>query len=152
MPRSVSGKPTPPYTAFDEREGNGVDLALMGSPGSDKAYPRFLRDGDKLVKIGWSRSAGERYEHRAGKAVLHLVANAVLAAADGGQRFETGALGKLRLGRNQAPIPSYQLYLCLAWLRACGLIKQTGRSSYRITSKAHFLEQVEEKWNEAVQA
>lgn len=114
-------------------------------------YPKFRRDGDKLIKLGWSRAAGERYEHRAGKTVLELVAKAALSATDSRQRFETGALGNLRLGKGQPPIPSYQVYLCLAWLRASGLIKPLGRSAYRIASKAGFVEQLEEKWDQTEQ-
>ena len=31
----------------------------------DDEYPRFQRDGDRLVKVGWSKKDGAEYEHRA---------------------------------------------------------------------------------------
>ena len=37
---------------------------------ASRRYPRFVRRGDDLVKIGWSRSDRREYQHRAGHGVL----------------------------------------------------------------------------------
>jgi hypothetical protein len=109
-------------------------------------YPRFLRDGHKLIKVGWSPSAQQSYEHRTGKMVVETVAKAVLGAADARQRFDMSQLHKLRLAKAQPVIPTYQVYLCIAWFKAVGLVKPLGRSTYRLNHKTGFVEKVEQAW------
>src|SRR5688572_13354082 len=41
------------------------------------AYPRFLRDGDRLLKVAWSKKERQPYEHRAPQAVIQTLLNAV---------------------------------------------------------------------------
>lgn len=135
--------------AIGQRDGRGA--AGSDSRGVIDRYPSFLRDGDRLIKVGRSRGAGEKYEHRAGKIVLDLVASAAVKAADDRRRFEISGLGTLRLSKGQPPIPSYQVYLCLAWLKAVGLIQPLGRSTYRIVSKAEFLDELERQWQQTEQ-
>ncbi|MEZ6057194.1 MAG: hypothetical protein R3C01_10865 [Planctomycetaceae bacterium] len=36
-------------------------------------YPRFIRDEECLVKIGWSKTGGEEYEHKADKDAVDAV-------------------------------------------------------------------------------
>jgi len=40
-------------------------------------YPRFERDGDKLIKIGWSKRDNRVYEHRASRETVFLVSTAL---------------------------------------------------------------------------
>ena len=43
-------------------------------------YPKFIRDGDALVKIGWSKSAKNEYEHKSPKRVLTALVTAIMKA------------------------------------------------------------------------
>jgi hypothetical protein len=42
----------------------------------------------------------------------------------------------------------YQLYLCLAWLKSEGLIKQHGRRGYSINDLDTFGDRVQRAWDE----
>src|SRR5438105_955733 len=50
-------------------------------------YPKFLRDGDSLVKIGWSKSEKSTYEHKAPRRVIELLVAALTHGRRAGQRF-----------------------------------------------------------------
>jgi hypothetical protein len=98
-------------------------------------YPRFFRNGETLVKIGWSKSEKAEYEHKAPLAVLTDLAAAISAAAIRKSNFVMEAIIPLKGSRDGNEIPSYQVYLCLAWLRAQGLVVQHGRQGYSIKPK-----------------
>jgi hypothetical protein len=99
-------------------------------------YPKFLREGQSLVKIGWSKSDKKPYEHRAPKRVLDVLVAALLELGQGGRRFTTDELLPLRDGKDD--IPSYQAYLTLAWLRAEHLVRQHGRQGYSLPAGIDF--------------
>src|SRR4051812_48613106 len=39
--------------------------------GTEKSYPRFKRQDDTLIKVGWSKSDRTTYEHRSPRSVLN---------------------------------------------------------------------------------
>jgi hypothetical protein len=88
-------------------------------------YPRFERDGDRLVKIGWSKKKKGEYEHRAPRHVALALAKAVRSRNDTVEPFVMEAI---------LPVidqyPSYQVYVALAWLRASGTIRRKGADGY----------------------
>src|SRR5262249_9779280 len=48
-----------------------------------KAYPKFRRESDKLVKIGWSKSERSEYRHRVPKQIVHTVLTSICKIAPG---------------------------------------------------------------------
>jgi len=107
-------------------------------------YPRFERDGERLVKIGWSRKKKEEYEHRAPKeAVSAFVAAVGQADLPGGFRMDTLLPLKDATGEE---VPSYQAYLALAWLRSLDIITGDGKGGYRIDKTRLTPESVEGEW------
>ena len=113
----------------------------------DTEYPRFIRDGSTLVKIGWSRSSGSTYEHRASRAVLDAVAQRALALADSDERpFTAEALSDVGKHDDGLNMPGYQLYLCLGWLRRTGLVAQRGRKGYVVPRPRSFADDLEQAW------
>jgi len=98
-------------------------------------YPKFCRDGDALVKIGWSKGQKSEYEHKAPLAVLTDVVAALSSAAARKNRFAMETIIPLKSCRDGGEIPSYQVYLCLAWLRSEDLVIQHGRQGYSIKPK-----------------
>jgi hypothetical protein len=55
----------------------------------DPQYPRFKREGETLVKIGWSKSDWATYEHRSPRDVLDRLVAAIKRVAVRDERFTT---------------------------------------------------------------
>jgi len=97
-------------------------------------HPYFERDGDKLVKIGWSKKANDEYEHRAPRAAALAVSEHLAAKTRADEVFEIEPLLPVPDGQG-GDLPSYQAYLVLAWLRDSGVIEKKGREGYvRVTN------------------
>jgi hypothetical protein len=109
-------------------------------------YPTFLREGDALVKIGWSKSDKSTYEHRAPRRAIELLVAALSHVGASGQRFTMEDLLPLRDPQDQSDVPSYQAYLVLAWLRKENLIVQHGRQGYSLPPNADLADACEERW------
>src|SRR3990172_1495777 len=43
-------------------------------------YPQFKRDGEKLVKVGWSKKDRREYEHRAPRAAVFAIAKSLCSS------------------------------------------------------------------------
>lgn len=92
-------------------------------------YPRFERDGDKLVKVGWSKKAREEYEHRAPREAALAFAENLVSSIPVQQTFVIDELLPVHDATGDE-IPSYQVYLTLAWLRQEGVVEKKGRDGY----------------------
>lgn len=103
---------------------------------ASREYPKFLREGESLVKIGWSKKGRSTYEHRAPRRVVDILVDSMTRIGVGGRRFVAEDLFPLRDPDGAAEIPSYQAYLSLAWLRAEGLVIQHGRQGYSLSPQA----------------
>jgi hypothetical protein len=109
-------------------------------------YPKFVREGDSLVKIGWSKTDGKPYEHKAPRSVLRSLVQALLRVGSGGARFTVEGLLPLKDTAGTSEIPDYQTYLTLAWLRCVRLITQHGRQGYSLPNAAELERQSEQQW------
>ena len=96
------------------------------------AYPKFLRLKDELVKIGWSKREKKEYQHKAPRRVVDCLVDRLLSLGGNGNLFTTEDLLPLHDPTDGADVPSYQLYVCLAWLRHENLVHQQGRQGYRL--------------------
>lgn len=111
-------------------------------------YPQFRRDGETLVKIGWSKRERKTYEHRAPRRVLEALLQALRGAGAGGARFAMENVLPLRDPEDRTEIPDYQAYLTLAWLRRTGLLTQHGRQGYSLPTNRDLNRESERLWNE----
>ena len=93
-------------------------------------YPRFEREGDKLIKIGWSKKNKSAYEHRAPREAVISFARHLAGSVSEGKRFAVEALMPVADVSNGGEIPAYQVYLTLAWLRSNGVVQKKGRDGY----------------------
>lgn len=93
-----------------------------------KEYPKFFRDGEHLVKIGWSKKNREEYVHRAKFEQVSSIVE-YLVVADNGRPMPVDNILAVRES-DGAEIPGYQIYLVLAWLRKEGVIDRVGRNGY----------------------
>lgn len=99
-------------------------------------YPKFVLESGDLVKIGWSKKNSEEYEHRAGVEVCQAVIARINELADG-ELLQVDEIGTIP-GCDGAAVPSYQIYLCVAWLRWTGLLRRHGRQGYSVPDRLRF--------------
>jgi hypothetical protein len=110
-------------------------------------FPRFERHGDRLIKLGWSKTDKSVYEHRAPLDVAQTVFSKLIPS--------TGKGGYLRMDKvlpivmaDKSEIPSYQAYLVLAWLRDRGAIQRQGNDGYKLVEKSMTKEKFNEYWQQ----
>jgi hypothetical protein len=156
--RVASIRQSPLFAAAtgDGQAGNGAHTApAQPPPGAGPrvmralgghAYPRFKREGDStLVKVGWSKSDRSTYEHRSDKQVLEKVVDALVLAAKPGELFTSEAFLPLKDG-DGTELPTYQCYLCLAWLVAIRVVERHGRKGYTVDNPEQLRQMAEEAW------
>jgi hypothetical protein len=135
--RLLSDMPAP----SDSPQGIAPSVSLSAepplSPEAEPEYPAFLRTDDDLVKIGWSSKKEEEYVHRAPKASVVAVCEAVKHAADGHRAFGRDDLKGVVTPEGDS-VPDYQVYMCLSWLRWAGLVNRVQRGKYAVPSHAEF--------------
>ena len=107
-------------------------------------YPRFVREGDNLVKIGWSRSQRAEYEHKSPKRLLAVLCDALTTAK--GKRITMEQVLPLKDQPNGSTFSDYQSYLCLAWLKCAGLVTQHGRQGYSVPEGIDLEKSIESLW------
>ncbi|MBX3448932.1 MAG: hypothetical protein KF777_05190 [Planctomycetaceae bacterium] len=111
--------------------------------GAKQDYPRFSRQRNDLVKTGWSKKDRQEYQHRAPWAVVEALARRL--NDERGKVFTSDDVFPLT-SPDGTDIPSYQAYLCLAWLRFEGLVVQEGRQGYFISTNTDVLVGARERW------
>jgi hypothetical protein len=109
-------------------------------------YPKFLRDGDSLIKIGWSKAEKAEYEHKSPKKVVVAVGNALTTAGSKGRRFSMDKVLPLTDPEDTSELPTYQCYLSLAWMRHEGLVVQHGRQGYSLPKNGDLTSAIERIW------
>ena len=109
-------------------------------------YPQFLRRGDYLVKIGWSKREKSEYEHKAPSQAVLAMVRAALDVGKGGRIFQVSTLLSLVDAKDGSQIPDYQVYLIIAWWRSAGLLDQHGRQGYSIPNASQLQQAVESAW------
>ena len=95
-------------------------------PASGASYPRFEKEGERLVKIGWSKKDRAEYEHKAPYSAVVAVCTNL--------RQTAGAFAMEKVlpmqDRTGSDIPSYQVYLVVNWLRQLGLVERDRDAGY----------------------
>jgi len=97
-----------------------------------KEYPIFLRDGDRLVKIGWSKKAKAEYEHRTPREVPDLLLAGIRSKVPEGELFAATDVIPLSMEAGADNVPDYQTYLALKWLQTEGVVSKNGRDRYAL--------------------
>jgi hypothetical protein len=150
----LPGKQLPARPEVDPTNRGSQQRAAVRKPAVRKTrkqaargeYPKFLRDGEELLKIGWSKRTRATYRHKAPKRVLNLVAQALVAKGRGGARFAMDDVFPIRDTESSIDVPSYQAYLILAWLRKEKLVVQHGREGYSLPPEINLTDAIEERW------
>jgi hypothetical protein len=108
-------------------------------------FPRFERDGDKLVKIGWSKRDERVYEHRAPREIVFMVSIAISTKVKPNAVFTMDQVLPVTDSAGNE-VPSYQAYLALAWLRSIGLVQRRGKEGYALTNGALDASKLQRLW------
>lgn len=119
--------------------------AVHRSAASRPAYPRFIRQGDQLVRIAWSKKEKAEYIHKTPRAVVQATVEALAAAGRDGRIFSTKDFIPLQ-DREGTEVPSYQVYVVIALLKQLAMIDQHGRQGYSIPKLSEFKDAVEAVW------
>lgn len=139
----------------DQPESTINPSAHLGSPAptprpsnSSDQFPHFHRDGDQLIKVGYSKSERKTYEHRSPSTVLTALVEYLAVFAIDGQLFTTERI-LAQFDRKRPAVPTYQIYLCLAFLIRRGLVKKNGRLGYTVDPNhaSDFLAAAINAWN-----
>lgn len=109
-------------------------------------YPKFQKDGEKLVKIGWSKKSRTEYEHKAPKSAISTLISTIGALYSVEKYFKAQDVFPLK-STNGEEIPDYQGYLALKWLHSVGLIKKKGRDQYSLISNKDYEKEILAAWN-----
>jgi hypothetical protein len=111
-------------------------------------YPRFIKRGDDLIKIGWSKKEKKTYQHKIPRKAVDAVVIALAKVGTDGKVFATDKLLPVTNPDDGAPVPEYQVYVALAWLKHIGLIDQHGRQGHSIPRAATLDRAVETVWGQ----
>jgi hypothetical protein len=109
-------------------------------------YPKFLRRGEEIVKIGWSKRSKGEYQHKAPYKVVSLLTAAIAARVTNGSLLVANELMPFTDPGDGTEIPDYQVYVCLAWLRHESLIEQEGRQGYVVSEPSSLEKRADDKW------
>lgn len=110
-------------------------------------YPIFRRIGDALVKIAWSKASKSEYQHQAPKEVVVALFRKMQTLGHGEELIAMDAVLPLVMEDGQE-VPAYQIYVCLAWLRATGAVKQYGRKGYSLDVRSNPTDVIQQRWSE----
>jgi hypothetical protein len=145
--RRIAAMPTSPFPALTPSPNPSItnDRVSNGQMPSGKArratrakrstqikrrkYPKFARYRDQLVKIGWSKKEKTEYQHKAPREVVDALIDRITKVAASADLFTAEDIFPLP-AIGGSPVPSYQAYLGLAWLRSIGFLNQHGRRGY----------------------
>ena len=94
-------------------------------------YPRFSRDEDSIIKVGWSKKTRDEYEQRAPREVLRVLREQMKKLGAPRRPVTTDRMFPLT-NDNGAEIPSYQAYLVLRFLKDLGAVEPHGRRGYTV--------------------
>jgi len=143
--KARKGRAAPPPSEASEdgplRQGRSPCRPVAEEP----AYPRFEREVDRLVKVGWSKRDGRVYEHKAPKAAVFLFVRKVQEAVLPGAVFSMERLLPV-VDEQGDPQPSYQAYLALAWLRSVRTVERRTKDGYMYAAGALDAPNVERLW------
>lgn len=110
-------------------------------------YPHYERDGERLVKIGWSKKNKSSYEHRAPFSAVRAVAKHLVHHGSSTDVFQIEDVLPIGDPETDSDIPAYQIYLVISWLREIGFAQKKGRDGYVVHQYEWDEELFISRWN-----
>lgn len=128
----TNGHPAERSTARGDRKVAARRQATHAAPPRLRVkldYPQFEREGDRLIKIGWSKKDRRTYEHRAPRPIVMSVVSRLASGVIPGRVFTMDKLQPFQDDHGQE-VPAYQAYLVLKWLQKIGAVTKRGKDGY----------------------
>lgn len=138
------GQPPMPVITRSVRLATGAPR--RPKPPKKKEYPKFVREGDRLVKIGWSKKNKSTYEHKAPYEAVTAVVRQLAARVAPGQLFTIENVLPVPDISTGGEVPAYQVYLTLGWLRALGFLDRRARDGYKVTADGISTDRMSKEW------
>lgn len=120
---------TPARKSNPKRGGSAPASASKRAKKAPK-YPYFEVDEAWIGKIGWSKKNREEYRHYAPVSAAKALAEHIDRTQEPGRVWTVEDLGDVVDLEAGEAMPSYQLYLVIAWMRSAELLTKQGRSGY----------------------
>lgn len=105
--------------------------------------PKFLREGDDLVRIGLSPVTGEPRRYRVDRAAVEAVARRIDEIGE--ERFDADALGRIHRVDYTA-VPADHIHTVVSWFRNYGLISRQGAEGYTREGPTPIADQIGTTW------
>ena len=112
---------------------------------SELGYPRFEREEDRLIKVGWSSSNNRAYEHRVTRDIVEEICRHIASRGQGKKPFKMDKLFPLKLDNGDL-IPTYQAYLVLKWLLGNDVVERRGNDGYVVVDRSFGEETISQIW------
>lgn len=109
-------------------------------------YPRFIKRNNYLIKVGWSKSEKQEYEHKSPKNVLDMLVKILSERPVDGPLIQTSEIWPMHDSEDNTEIPKNQVYVALAWLKQLGLVQQHGRQGYQIPQAKKLSQTTKTAW------
>ena len=109
-------------------------------------YPRFEVIDDHLFRYGWSKREKREYSHKAPKSAFDRVVMAMAKIGSGnkGPHTAEAIIEQVNEGSDD-PVPNYQVYAVMGFLKAANAIEQQGREGYLVSDG--FEGRAQQCWN-----
>ena len=93
-------------------------------------YPKYEFKSGSLFKLGWSKKKNHEYVHRVPIAVVNLVSHVLQGFA--GTTDPVSSEQIIASNVLNGSVPSYQIYVVLAFLKDRGIINAVGREGFQL--------------------
>jgi hypothetical protein len=145
-----NGKTDRPATKSVSKLSRGIadHKPVTASRRKTTQYPSFVRAGDELIMLAWSKRKKKEYRHKASHLVLQLLAKAMAERGSGGRVFSTDELLPIRTSTDGNEVPNYKAYVGISFMKNAGVIEQHGRRGYSIPNIGEFEHAVENLWEQ----
>lgn len=98
---------------------------------SNTEYPRFVWNGDRLSKLGWSSKDARIYEQRAPREAVEEICQQFIEKSGPKKLLKLEKMLPMKSDSGDE-IPSYQVYLVLKWLQSLGVVSRQGKDGYEV--------------------
>ena len=139
---------TPARKSTQKRSASSPNGGTKGAKKVSK-YPYFEVDEGWIGKVGWSKKNREEYRHSAPISAALALAEHVDRTQKPGRVWTVEDLGEVMDHEAGEALPSYQLYLVIAWMRSVDLLTKQGRSGYVAVGGGKLLPGVKKALNAA---
>jgi hypothetical protein len=103
-----------------------------------KDYPKFRVHDECLLREGWSKKERRAYTHRVPREVFQAVVAAMQRVAEASNGAVTAEVILQEPGMHEAnPVPQYQVYTVLGFLRSAEVVREVGRGRYQLPQDLH---------------